>query len=309
MKVKKILLFIILFFFCLVIKNNVNAYVVNEGGQGKYYLKDLPFEDSEESPAKSVFLLNSSVNEVYCIEVENYYKLGYDRLTKRLYKFDPTDYSTKTIFYYVCSLTVQDSLYIGGEWGYKSANNYLAIDNEKYTYIGGTTCFYPCVNISSGVFLIDNLIDGLSWNDDFALVKGTNEERIMLVVPTVQHKNSYFSKSGAYFKYFDSNNPSEAITLDAYYYDTSDFSFKFYKSNILSNFWPVQACYDYIFYCNKDILYNGDVLIKNTKNLFKGLYSYNHFPYILNGQEDLAKGEEDIIIMPRRFYKYRKDNI
>lgn len=295
MKLKKLLLFILIFFFCLVIKNNVNAYVVNEGGQGKYYLQDLPFDDSGET-FTSVFFTDYNGVSVYCYQIPNYTNFGYDKLNKTFYCFDKADNSTATILCYSCGIEELDGLLVGGEW--------TSTDHFKYakepSYIGGTGKVYPCVTINSGTYLINNLIDGLSWNDDFALVKGTNEERIMLVVPSVRFKSGYFIRSAAYFQYY-SIDSSSAISLNSYYLDTSDYTFKFYKSNTLSNFWPVQACTDYIFYCNKDILYNGEIYRESTKNSFKSLYEYKNFPYFLNGQEDLAKGEEDIIIMPRRF--------
>ena len=196
MRIKKILLFILIFFFCLFLKNNVNAYVINEGGLGKFYLQELPFDDSEESVYKSVFLFNSETKVIYCIRVENFCSLGYDRVAKRLYSYNSIDNSTSAnIYYYICSLDLMNGLYIGSDWKIQSSSSYLSI-NTKFEYIGGTTALYPCYKNNC---IITSLPDiGIDWSSNFVI--GYNNNKIIL--------QSYESQSNLF--YYDGENKIHA---------------------------------------------------------------------------------------------------
>lgn len=299
MKFKKLLLFVLLFFFCLILKNNVNAYVVNEGGQGKYYLQDLPFDDSGET-FTSVFFLDYYGVSVYCYQVPNYVTFAYDRIGKTFYPYDNTDGSISTILCYTCGIEEQDGLLIGGNW---SSTNHFKYSKEP-TYIGGTGRLYPSY---SNKYPITTLPDGVSWGDDFLMYYQSNYGTVSLYYPT-QFKNGVFAQTYNQSRYYNDINSTTTILYSVYKYDFSNSSWTYVGTNDNTPYGNT-SCY---FYNTKDILDNNDrsvVSLSSTKDYFKSLYEYRNFPYILNGQEDLAKGEEDIIIMPRRFYKYRKDYI
>ena len=302
MKFKKILLFILIFFFCLLIKTNVNAFIVSDSGTEKFYLPDLP---TDIDYYNHVIVFNNSINQVILFSFPKSDTLGYDKLTKRFTLFDDNkvirpNSESDFLSIHGCQLTLSNDKYIGTGWKpYSHVSPSVTLsnfDNNNFINIYGD--LYPCC----GDVLIDSLIEGISWNDDFVLLKSGNEERILLVVPSVSYKNYCFTNYSVYFSYCPSYKLENYISLNSYYYDTTDLCFKFYKSsNTDSNFWPVQGLSQNILYCNKDILKNtdGSILYNNTKNLFNCLISYSSFPYILNGAEDLAKGEEDLIIMPR----------
>lgn len=68
MKIKKLLFICLIFLFFIFLSNSVNAYVLKENGTEKYYLPDLPFDDSEEGVNRSVFLYDISNNLVYLLQ-------------------------------------------------------------------------------------------------------------------------------------------------------------------------------------------------------------------------------------------------
>ena len=291
MKIKKLLLFILLFLTFLFLSSNVSAYVVSEGGLGKYYLQDLPFEDNEESVYKSVFLFNSTTNEIICIRVENTCFLGFSRINNRIYEFD--DYSTTSkIFYYKCSVDLSNGLYVGTEWSYYSGD-YISV-NSNYTYIGGTTHLYPCYNNN---FIITNLPDnGMNWSSNFAI--GVTSDN----VPILQFFSSsnnivYVDSSNRINSFLDAYNGT-FVPYDVYRFVDNNWVYKGTLSNPNSVY--TDSKISNFIYFNKDVYDSvGSLLYSNTNQFFRGLFEYNIFPYILNSQEDLAKGNEDIIIMPR----------
>lgn len=295
MKFKKILLCVLLFFFCLLIKNNVNAYVVNEGGQGKYYLQDLEFDDSGELYT-SIFFYSSNSNIVVCFQIQNYNTLAYDRIDNKFYLFDNSDGTKKGITYYKCSVSVQDGLLVGGNW-LQSYGNTVSLSG--YKYIGGTGKVYPS---HSNQYPITTLPEGVSWGDDLIMYYSKWNNILYLAYPT-QFKNGVFVGDQA--KYYGSIDSTDSISFSLYKYDNSTKVWTFDFNSSVTNGGTVtgNSSLGKYFYNTKDILKDEDrsvVALSSTKDYFKGLYEYRNFPYILNGQEDLAKGEEDIIIMPRR---------
>ena len=299
MKLKKLLLFILIFFFCLVIKNNVNAYVVNEGGQGKYYLQDLEFDDSGELYT-SIFFYNSNSNIVVCFQIQNYNTLAYDRVDNKFYLFDNSDGTTKGISYYKCSVSVQDGLLIGGNW-LQSYGNTVSLSG--YKYIGGTGKLYPCY---LDKYPITILPEGVSWADDFLMYYHSNYGSVALYYPT-QFEDGIFAETSGQACYYGDVNSTNKILYNIYKYDLSSKTWSFQGTSTVTSYGGINNGYGgtihKYFYNTKDILKGDDrsvVALSSTKDYFKGLYEYRNFPYILNGQEDLAKGEEDIIIMPRR---------
>lgn len=314
MKLKKLLLFILIFFFCLVIKNNVNAYVVNEGGQGKYYLKDLPFSEEEYD---TVFIYSSNANKICCFGIEKSFSLGFDASTKCFYKFDSFNNVYDFIHVYTCSLENVDGLLVGSEWNFvsvASGNPVRLANNNDYKYIGGSVPIYIC----SSTYIIKNLpnIQGLTWNSQLFIINVSNQGDYVakLIRPSVPD-NDYF------FTAMDVLNPHCIRYTNSFDYTGANVDV--YGYNITTNSWDYlktvstngrYGCLhtqneggdirNNLLYLPVDIYkYSADKEILHSKNnyIFSGLFSYNSFPYILNGQEDLAKGEEDIIIMPRRF--------
>ena len=97
MKYRKILLFILILFFILILHNNCNAIVIEEGGIPKYYLADFP-ESNSEFYDSIVFLKDN--NTVLLIQFYNNYYIGYDRANNlfRFYKKSDKSVCTNTIF-------------------------------------------------------------------------------------------------------------------------------------------------------------------------------------------------------------------
>lgn len=319
MKFKKILLFILIFFFCLFIKNNVDAYVLKEGGVSKFYLEDLPF--SEES-YKTAFLYNETSNSIMLLGCFNSSSIGYDYTTKMFYHSSNIDNSPDTLFkVYYCNIDVLDNKYIGGNWqGVSSSDSgyatYYLSNPEEYKYIGGTTSIYPSSEYNLLKFLPD--IEGFTWNSEFIICKSSDENYIAKLIYPSLFNSSYD------FYAWGTNASSPNISSLVYGPSTdlwgSKTSMDIYGYNVSSNKWEYLSSSDYyntgvgncnirtnLLYLPQNINYSGDMssvaYSKNT-SIFSSLFEYNNFPYILNSQEDLAKGEEDIIIMPRRFQKY-----
>lgn len=297
MKIKRILLFILIFFLCLFIKNNVNAYVINEGGIGKFYLQDLPFDDSgAEGGYKSVFLLNDNLNEIYCIKVENYNYIGFSLYNNYLVKFD-NDNKFYTFSYYKCNYEIIDNLYVGDDWLSLSADKTLSIDSS-FEYIGGTTALYPCFYYNNlNKMSYSTLPDGINWGDNFYISTTNNGGTSYLFYPS-QTDNIVPVLNNKTFTFKLNSYNGSAINFDLYTYTNKSWSY----SGVVSSFDIMNFVYMSQNIYNSS---NGNLVYSDTNQFFKGLYEYNNFPYILNSQEDLAKGEEDIIIMPRRFQKHR----
>lgn len=289
MKIKKIFLFILLFLAFLFISNNVNAYVINEGGVGKYYLPDLPFDDSGEVYT-SVLFHDETNGAIICVEIPNAYSLGYDTYRNTLKLICDIDDVSREIFYYTCSVTQTEGLYIAETWSSQSAET---LNLSSFKCIGGTGFVYP-YNSSSNI-LYKTLPEGVNWGDDFWILD------TRCCVPEIQYKNgAYVMMNSAKFKYYPSLENTNAVTYSVYNYDTTTKTWVYStKTTEISNFIHY-AC----LYRIKDV-YSTDrssIYGYGTDRYFWLLYGYKVFPYILNSQEDLAKGEEDIIIMPRRFY-------
>lgn len=289
MKLKKILLFILIFFFCLVIKNNVNAYVVNEGGQGKYYLEDLPFDDSGETYT-SVFFYNGSDASVLCVQVPNDRSL----IICDCKYFNAMDLTGGVTYsYYKCSVTLQDGLLVGGKW---SSFSDTRLNMSDYKYIGGTGKVYPFYNGS-----VLSLPDNVSWSDDFFLTYDTVDDvKTNFLYYPIQSKDGVFTDSSGSIGYYSSIDSSVEVSMNVYKYDKTSSSWVYYSTVKRTDNYYI----GHVFYNSKDILDNSNrsnVSKLSSERYFKCLYEYSVFPYILNGQEDLSKGGEDVIIMPRGF--------
>ena len=312
MKIKKLLLIILLFFFCLLISNNVNAFVVSEGGIENFYLPDLP----NNSDNNVMFFNEDSLNVTLFSFPENYY-LGYDRINNRFTLFNsdkeicPVEEISVFNIYYA-NVTLSDGKYIcGGNWNnysYTSTSVSLAnIDYTKLKFIYGTSNIYPCYND----ILVLNLPFGKEWSDDLIIAYDYNGgKKIFAIIPDNQIDSYVWSKFNAnnnYASYRDFYNSTNSVSLSAYEYNSDIDEWEYYtpknSPSYSTNFYPVMLTYNEFIYFNKDILNcsDGSILYEGMKDLFCGFYTYSSFPYILNSQEDLAKGEEDIIIMPRRF--------
>lgn len=302
MKFKKILLFILIFLFFLIIQTNVNAYVLTEGGVEKYYLQDLPFDDSGDSHT-SVFFHNTNNSTVVCIVVPNYCVLGGVRSTSSsssnsfsFYLFDKSDNSKVAITTYLCTLTEDDDVYIGGEWSSTIYDSNYTVDSYAYlTNIGGTGKVYPA-NSKSVVRSLPE--DSLGWGDDFLIYYDPySSSKIYCAVPQAFDKDYIFAEktSSSPYLYYCSKDLSSTINFKIYEYDYNNDTWSLYKSNS-------SYVYGVVFYSVKNC-YNSSLSVElpTKENIFKNLYLYKVYPYIMNSQDDLAKGEADIIIMPRRF--------
>lgn len=151
---------------------------------------------------------------------------------------------------------------------------------------------------SSTNHICKTLPDGVNWGDNF--IVGVYGSSLYLFLNNKISGNVFTSAdTGSYVYYRSSYNSSSYNSFSKY---TFNYSTGLWTSNgSISSTNPCNG--SLLLYYDSNILSSSDgsVLYTSTQNIFKGLYQYNNFPYILNSQEDLAKGEEDLIIMPRRF--------
>lgn len=119
MKYRKILLFILILFFILILHNNCNAIVIEEGGIPKYYLADFP-ESNSEFYDSIVFLKDN--NTVLLIQFYNNYYIGYDRANNLFRFYKKSDKSVCTnkeecwAKVYTGALTQKDDKFICSGW-------------------------------------------------------------------------------------------------------------------------------------------------------------------------------------------------
>ncbi len=327
MKFKKILLFMILFLFILLLSNNVKGFVLNDGGVEKYYLPDLPLSDDN---LENIFLFNNSTNEMLLLVFPKTYYLGYDRFNNIfvLYNGDGSqvaDGFSDLLSFYYCNMDYSGLNLVGTKWvGYMKPNTHGIPANflySDYTFVYGTTNLYPCFK---DVGIITSLPDGFTWSDNFiihATSRYISEANIYFVCsnPLDNNLNWFFKYSGRGSTIFYADTYSDTkYSLVAFKYNFLDSSWVLDNSVISdgnsldtpsAKF--IDAGWNYndgikftIFYSNFDLLDNeNNIAMNNTNSLFKNLRDdfYNNFPYILNGAEDLAEGNDDIVIMPRGF--------
>ncbi len=293
MKLKKFLLFILVFIFLLFLSSDVKGYVLSEGGINKYYLEDLPFDDSVY---KSVFLLDSTNNIIYLLQSEgDSYNFCYESRTDRIYLFD-NNRNRVGFNYYTCTLDSLNGVYVGSSWGANYTSNWKTID-KNYVFIGGTGLIYPGLSSTSN-HLVTSLPTGINWGDNF-LIGIDGGSLYLFAFNKLDDYVLTCNTSNNYVYYRPSYDSSDYLSFSSYTYDY-DNSVWTLGNNISST----KPCvYSLLIYYNQDILNSSDgsVLFESPSNIFKGLYEYNSFPYILNSAEDLAKGNDDIIIMPGDF--------
>lgn len=311
MKYRKILLFILILFFILIIHDNCNAIVVEEGGIGKYYLADFP-ESNSEFYDSVVFLKDD--NSVLLIQFYNNYFLGYDGINNLFKLYKKSDKSLCTnkdecfVKAYGGTLIQNGDKFICGAWNEYLFSNASFIPGDfksiyNYSFLYGTTNFYPCYKN----YIFNDLNNIANWNEDI-IISISEQNNVLLFVPKTQYSSyvfSYMNSGNSGYMVYRTAVGGSTINLNVYKYDTSSLSFAFYKETISTNAFPEQGFYSKFIFHNKDMLNNdtGVVLRKNTKSFFSCLSenNYSTFPSILNSAEDLSKGNDDIVIMPGDF--------
>ena len=297
MKLKKILLLILIFLFFLILQTEVNGFVLNEGGVGKYYLEELPFDVVSDDVYESAFFYKGSSNEIICVQVPKYQTLGvYSSVySSILYAFDNSENYKSDFTVYTCSVELSDGLYIGSSWLSSYVSSFTLLDSTvSYTYIGGSAFVYP----ATSSVVITTLPDGLAWNDTFVISwKDSN----ICCYSVSAASNCYFYRYGTtggqqYLFYY--GNASEQKNILKYTYDSTNKTWSYTSTSTaggLANF----SIYHYTpIYKNSD---GTSISYRSTNQFFGSLFWYDDFPYIMNVQGDLAQGEKDIIIMPRGF--------
>lgn len=313
MKYKKILLFILILFFILILHNNCNAIVIEEGGIPKYYLADFP-ESNTEFYDSIVFLKDN--NTVLLIQFYNNYYIGYDRANNLFRFYKKSDKSVCTnkeecwVKVFTGALTQKDDKFICSGWTeYSFSNAYMIpadfTNCKNYSFLYGTTKIYPCFRD----YIINDLNGFANWSDDI-VITSNNNGNIGLFVPQEQHSNyvySYFNSLNTGFAYYrPSIGSSEFVNLNYYQYNINTLTFDFVGVFERTSAYPHASYYSSGFlYINKNFYNNdtGEILVDGSKSFFSCLFenNYNIFPSILNSAEDLAKGNDDIVIMPGDF--------
>lgn len=314
MKYKKILLFILILFFILILHNNCNAIVIDEGGIGKYYLQDLPF--SEET-YNTVYLYNSTNNSVVVFGVLKGSYLGFDASNKTFYHMYADGSSNPLMELYICTLDDSTGKYVGGTWNSQwvfpdgGASSVVFSDYLNYEYIGGTTKLFPC---SEGK-IIKSLPNNISWDSPIVITSyNTSNYDCVIFIPELINNSLSFKNPGGnnHLLICDDSFNHKALKFYSYgYYSSSDSWSEL--DMVTTGPWgspcaPIggyAGCPNSVLYTSLDIIRddNNVVIIPNTNNLFNCLSenNYNTFPSILNSAEDLAKGNDDIVIMPGDF--------
>ena len=313
MKYRKILLFILILFFILILHNNCNAIVIEEGGIPKYYLADFP-EGNSEFYDSIVFLKDN--NTVLLIQFYNNYYIGYDRANNLFRFYKKSDKSVCTnkeecwAKVYTGALTQKDDKFICSGWTeYSFTNAYMIpadfTNCKNYSFLYGTTKIYPCFRD----YIITDLNGFANWSDDIVITSNDNGN-IGLFIPQEQHSNyvySYYNDlNGGFACYRPSIGSSEFVNLNYYQYNTNTLTFDFVKVCDKTEAYPNAVYYSSGFlYINKNFYNNdtGEILVDGSKSFFSCLFenNYNIFPSILNSAEDLSKGNDDIVIMPGDF--------
>lgn len=314
MKYKKLLFFLIIIFFILIIHDSCSAYVLQEGGVDKFYLEGLPFS---ESYYRTVFLYKESTKTCMVIGCRNNSKLAYDNITKTLYHFDSSGLADIGLKVYFCTIDVINGKYIGDAWGELSTtgvgySSYNFTDIEDYVLISNNTYIYP--GTEDGVIKSLPDIEGFSWKSPFLITKyEPGDYDCKIIIPqTVSKDLTFYNAGGNAMLSVKENADGTTVSqynLWGYTYSTDTWSFMetydLSKLSMPAN-WGVKYAdlgkiSEYFLFSTYDVFNSNtnEKVIDKTNILFNSLYSYNSFPYILNGAEDLAKGDEDIIIMPR----------
>lgn len=315
MKYKKILFFLIIIFFILIIHDSCSAYVVQEGGVDKFYLEGLPFS---ESYYRTVFLYKESTKTCMVIGCRNNSKLAYDNITKTLYHFDSSGLADIGLKIYFCTIEVSNGKYTGDAWGELSVtgvgySSYNFTDIEDYVLISNNTYIYP--GTEDGVIKSLPDIEGFSWKSPFLITKyESGDYDCKIIIPeTVLKDLTFYNVGNNNILYCVENADGTKVlnyNLWGYTYSTDTWTF-IETVTISKNYSPFSTngvmyaslgnLSDYFLFSTYDVFNSNtnEKVIDKTNILFNSLYSYNSFPYILNGSEDLAKGDEDIIIMPR----------
>ena len=314
MKYRKILLFILILFFILLIHNNCNAIVVEEGGIGKYYLQDLPF--SEET-YDTVYLYNSLNNSVVVFGVLKGSYLGFDASNKTFYHVYADGSSNPLMQLYICTLDDSTGKYVGGTWNNQwnfpdgGASSVVFSDYLNYKYIGGTTKLFPCVEGK----IIKSLPNNISW-DTLMIITAYNSSNYdcVIYIPELNNNSLSFKTPGGnnhLLCCYDSFNNKFLKFYSYGYYSSSDSWSDL--DMVTTGPWgspcaqigEYAGCPNSVLFSSLDIIRddNNFVIFANTNNFFDCLSenNYSTFPNILNSAEDLAKGNDDIVIMPGDF--------
>lgn len=314
MKLKKLLLFVLLFLALLLLSSNVNAFVLDENGIGKYYLEDLPID---EEYYDTVFLYNSSNNTMTLFGVWNGCYLGFDRTSSTFYHLNSDNTYNLNLKVYVCALDSSTDKLIGGTWedNYSSSDSGLSMvvisDYQNYEYVGGTGCIYP----SSGANIIKSLpiVGNISWDSPMVITTyNSGDYDCKIYIPEYFVEDLVFKNPGSNAHLVYCRDPIDNTGLDLYCYGYSSSTDTWTQlDTVTKETWTNKICAqisassstvsDYVLFSSCDICNDStsSVSVSNTNNLFSSLYMYKVFPYILNSEEDLAKGNDDVIVMPR----------
>lgn len=240
--------------------------------------------------------------------------LGYDRINNcfTLFNSDNTQSSSEevnSICIYTCNVELVDGKYIsGGNWGnYSIANTSFTLTDFSYSnlkFIYGNTNIYPCYND----IIVTKLPVGRTWSDNIIIAydKDSNE-KVYCFIPEIYDSNyvwsnyDYINNFLCYRETYD-KSVEESVVLSGYVFNYLTNEWEFVKTGTSTSMYPlVQIKYDELIFFHSDIFKctDGSIIYKGMGNFFSGFWIYNSFPYILNSVEDLAKGDDDVVVMPR----------
>lgn len=308
MKYRKILLFILILFFILILHNKCNAIVIEEGGIPKYYLQDLPFSVETYD---TVYLYNSTNNSIVVFGVLKGSYLGFDVSNKTFYHMYADGTTNPLMQLYICTLDDSTGKYVGSTWNNQwnfpdsGASSVIFTDYLNYRYVGGTTKLHPCRNGK----IIKSLPNNTSWDFPMVISSNTSNYDCVIFIPELINNSLSFKNPGgnAHLIYcYDSFN-NKNLKFYSYGYHSSSDSWT-ELDMVTTGPWGSPCAdigRDSVLFTSLDIIRddNNVVIVPNTNNLFNCLSenNYSTFPSILNSPEDLAKGNDDIVIMPGDF--------
>lgn len=292
---KKILFIIFFTLFLLIIFNNNSFATVLEYNNESYYFDNIPFEENDNY----CLFLDKNNNKFYLIKIDDDCTLGFSISDNKFYCYSDT--TIVNFDYYICSYNTNidenyGTDYLCESFGVLTTASSLSLGSLDYDdiftncfYVTGNILLYPCYQ-NKGI--VTNLIEGVSWADDFLLAYHSFAQKIAIYYPTQSSGYFYINKYNqvVYRNELYNIECSSIVPYSCYVLNNNDWEFyDTYPSN--SNYTGLGS----FLYFNKDLLTTTDnsIVYHNPSNLFFKLYEDREV--IIDG-EIIVEGSGDNVV-------------
>lgn len=312
MRLKKSIIFLILFFSILILKNTpVLGVVLTEVEyNGITYKPDVAPLELQTNTDSYMIYISSDLTEINVIEPYNSddYLVAYSDTSlsngtyNRVKGYNLSSNSLTSVLIYTS--TFSDSSWSGwsensdtfiSSYAPGSTASYLPVKKSNIALYSSALGIIGTEVISSGI----PLPEGIKFTDNITIFSCDSTPYYYLFYSS-NKENKFFEHYSCEYKMIDTSHA--IVYFDYYKYNSSSKEFEY-----IGNVNKVTAKYNY----NFKILYSYNSIVKKTSfteynysygDFFQFYYDYKNFPYIANTAEDLANGSSsNIVIFPGDF--------